>query len=92
MHQHRSGLITFVLLLIVGAHTLGPAVMLIVGSFSEGLGAFGTFTWEKYTRVYTDARLYSVLWDTLLFTLPSAVRATSRSGCSSARGAIPSDL
>lgn len=77
MHQSKSGLITFVLVVIVGALTLGPAIMLIVGSFSQGLGAFGTFTWDKYVRVYTDARLYSVLWNTLLFTLGSALMSTT---------------
>src|SRR5690625_1042435 len=77
MQQQKSGLITLVLVVIVGGLTLGPAVMLIVGSFSEGLGAFGTFTLDKYIRVYTDPRLYSVLINTLIFTLGSATMATA---------------
>ncbi len=76
MQQSRTKLITTLLVVVVGLLTLAPAIMLIVGSFSEGLGAFGTFTLEKYRRVYTDPRLYDVLWNTLIFTLGSAVLAT----------------
>src|SRR5690625_380405 len=77
MHQYKAGWLTLVLVVVVGGLTLGPAVMLIVGSFSEGLGAFGTFTLDKYIRVYTDSRLYSVLVNTLIFTLGSAIMATT---------------
>lgn len=76
MQTSRTWLITALLVVIVGGLTLAPAIMLIVGSFSEGLGAFGTFTLEKYKRVYTDPRLYDVLWNTLIFTVGSAVLAT----------------
>src|SRR5690625_5760335 len=51
--------------------------MLIVGSFSQGLGAFGDLTFEKYIRVYTDPRLYRVLINTVIFTLGSAFIATA---------------
>src|SRR5690554_4588535 len=50
--------------------------MLIVGSFSQGLGAFGDLTLDKYAEVYTDPRLYQVLFNTLVFTLGSALIAT----------------
>src|SRR5690554_2189417 len=50
--------------------------MLVVGSLSQGLGAFGDFTFEKYISVYTNPRLYGVLLNTLVFTVGSAVVAT----------------
>src|SRR5690554_679632 len=50
--------------------------MLVVGSLSQGLGAFGDFTFEKYISVYTNPRLYGVLLNTLIFTVGSAAVAT----------------
>ena len=46
MDPSRSKL-TYSLILIVGVLTVGPVVMLILGSFSEGLTAFGQFTLDK---------------------------------------------
>lgn len=66
-----------VLLVIVGGLTLGPALMLVVGSFSEGLGALGTFTLEKYARVYSDVRLPQVIINTLIYAFGSAFLATT---------------
>jgi len=77
MHRSRTWFLTTSLVVVVGALTLAPALMLIVGSFSEGLGAFGTFTLEKYRRVYTDPRLYDVVWNTVIFTVGSALIATA---------------
>ncbi|NLJ80165.1 MAG: iron ABC transporter permease [Firmicutes bacterium] len=77
MDQSKSRLITLILVIIVGALTLGPATMLIIGSFSEGFGAFGTLTFEKYARVYSDPRLYGALRNTLIFTFGSAILATT---------------
>lgn len=76
MHSAKTAYLTWVLVALVGVLTLAPAVMLVVGSFSQGLGAFGDFTLEKYARVYTDPRLYRVLLNTLVFTVGSAVVAT----------------
>ncbi|HLR46618.1 MAG TPA: hypothetical protein VK092_05610, partial [Deinococcales bacterium] len=76
MHSAKTGYLTLILVLLVGVLTVAPAVMLIVGSFSEGLGAFGTFTLDKYIKVYTDPRLYKVLLNTLVFTFGSAIIAT----------------
>ncbi len=68
--------LTWILVVIVGILTLAPAVMLVVGSLSQGLGAFGDFTFEKYIAVYTNPRLYGVLLNTLIFTVGSAAVAT----------------
>ena len=77
MHSSKTAWLTLILVAIVGILTLAPAIMLIVGSFSQGLGAFGDFTFEKYIRVYTDPRLYRVLINTVIFTLGSAFIATA---------------
>jgi iron(III) transport system permease protein len=76
VHSSKTAYLTLILVVIVGILTLAPAIMLVVGSFSQGLGAFGDFTLEKYVRVYTDPRLYRVLLNTILFTLGSAIIAT----------------
>lgn len=65
-----------VLLVIVGGLTLGPALMLVVGSFSQGLGALGTFTLDKYVRVYSDARLPQVILNTIIYSFGAAFLAT----------------
>ena len=49
MVQTRSKL-TYTLILIVGSLTLCPVVMLVFGSFSKGLTAFGSFTLDKYAQ------------------------------------------
>ncbi len=66
-----------VLLVVVGGLTLGPALMLVVGSFSQGLGAVGTFTLEKYVWVYSDARLPQVVLNTVIYSFGSAFLATT---------------
>lgn len=76
MDAKKARYLTWVLVGVVGLLTLAPAIMLIVGSFSEGLGTTGAFTLEKYARVYSDPKLYSVLWNTFLFTFGSAIIAT----------------
>lgn len=77
MLANRTTYLTIFLVAVVGVLTLAPALMLIVGSFTKGLGAFGDFTLEKYVRVYTDPRFYQVMLNTLLFTVGSAVIATA---------------
>jgi iron(III) transport system permease protein len=49
MQKTRTAL-TPGLIAIVGFLTVCPVVMLILGSFSEGLGTFGTFTLDKYVQ------------------------------------------
>ncbi|HPQ42608.1 MAG TPA: iron ABC transporter permease [Syntrophales bacterium] len=64
------------LIVIVGFLTVCPVVMLVFGSFSEGLGAFGSFTLEKYTRAYTDPAFAGIIINTVIFTIGSAFIAT----------------
>ncbi len=75
MDLSRSKL-TFSLILIVGVLTVGPVVMLILGSFSEGLTAFGRFTLDKYVEAYTDPALLDVIVNTTVFVLGSSLLST----------------
>lgn len=76
MNSSRTKL-TYTLLLIVGFLTVCPVVMLVLGSFSEGLTAFGTFTVDKYVEAYTDPGLLEVMLNTVLFVLGSSTLATA---------------
>ncbi|MBI3045195.1 MAG: iron ABC transporter permease [Betaproteobacteria bacterium] len=67
---------TFSLILIVGVLTVGPVVMLVLGSFSEGLTAFGQFTLDKYVEAYTDPALLDVIVNTTVFVLGSSLLST----------------
>ena len=64
------------LIVIVGFLTVCPVAMLLLGSFSEGLGAFGTFTLEKYIKSYTDPALIEIIVNTIVFMIGSALVAT----------------
>jgi iron(III) transport system permease protein len=75
MNPARARL-TYSLVLIVGFLTVCPVVMLLLGSFSRGLTAFGEFTLDKYIAAYTDPALLSVLINTFVFVLGSSVLAT----------------
>jgi len=68
---------TPLLIAVVGFLTVCPVVMLLLGSFSRGLGAFGAFTVEKYVQAYTDPAFADILINTALFTLGSAAVATA---------------
>jgi iron(III) transport system permease protein len=72
----RRSALTPTLIAIVGFLTVCPVVMLVFGSFSEGLGAFGRFTLDKYFKAYTDPDLAAVIVNTVIFTTGSAVVAT----------------
>ncbi|HQF75933.1 MAG TPA: iron ABC transporter permease [Syntrophales bacterium] len=74
--QKTSTALTPGLIAIVGFLTLCPVVMLILGSFSGELGAFGAFTLEKYVAAYTDPAFAEILVSTVIFTLGSALVAT----------------
>jgi iron(III) transport system permease protein len=65
------------LILIVGFLTICPVFMLILGSFSEGLSAFGSFTLSKYAKGYIDPALADILANTVIFTVGSATVATA---------------
>ncbi|MBA4422205.1 MAG: ABC transporter permease [Syntrophus sp. (in: bacteria)] len=75
MHKTRTAL-TPSLIVIVGFLTVCPVVMLLLGSFSEGLGAFGSFTLSKYVKAYTDPAFAEILLNTIIFTIGSAAVAT----------------
>jgi iron(III) transport system permease protein len=68
--------LTFSLILVVGALTVCPVVMLVLGSFSEGLTAFGSFTLQKYVDAYTDPALAQIILNTAVFVLGSSTLAT----------------
>jgi len=72
----RKSKLTPFLIVLVGFLTVCPVVMLVLGSFSEGLGAFGHFTVDKYVRSYTDPELLGILVNTAIFTVGSGVVAT----------------
>lgn len=68
--------LTWLLILLVGSLTVIPVFMLVLGSFSKGLRATGSFTLDKYISVYTDPAFAEILGNTLIFVLGSAVFAT----------------
>jgi iron(III) transport system permease protein len=73
----RHTRLTYSLIVIVGFLTVCPVLMLLFGSLSEGLTAFGSFTLEKYIQAYTDPDLFTVLLQTAVFVLGSALLATA---------------
>lgn len=75
MNSARTRL-TWLLIAIVGALTVCPVVMLVLGSFSEGLTAFGHFTVDKYVAAYTDPGFYEVMVNTGIFVLASSLLST----------------
>lgn len=72
----KRSVLTPTLIVIVGFLTVCPIIMLVFGSFSSGLGAFGQFTLEKYVKGYTDPELGSIVVNTILFVLGSSLLAT----------------
>lgn len=50
--------------------------MLLLGSFSQGLTAFGNFTTAKYVAAYTDPFLLEVTVNTVIFVLGSSLFST----------------
>jgi len=75
MDKARARL-TYSLVAIVGFLTVCPVVMLVLGSVSEGLTAFGEFTLDKYVSAYTDPAFFRVIVNTVIFVLGSSVLAT----------------
>ena len=75
MRKTRTAL-TPSLIAIVGFLTVCPVVMLLFGSFTKGLGAFGSFTVEKYVLAYTDPAFADILVNTVAFTIGSALVST----------------
>jgi iron(III) transport system permease protein len=75
MPTSRSKL-TWLLIGIVGFLTLCPVLMLLAGSFSQGLTAFGSFTTRKYIAAYTDPYLADVVLNTVVFVLGASILST----------------
>ncbi len=75
MRDARSRL-TALLIAIVGALTVCPVAMLLLGSFSQGLTSFGEFTLAKYVEVYGDPALLDVMINTVVFVLGSSTLST----------------
>lgn len=75
MRDARSRL-TALLIAIVGALTVCPVAMLLLGSFSQGLTSFGEFTLAKYVEVYGDPALLDVMVNTVVFVLGSSTLST----------------
>src|SRR5690606_37236083 len=75
MNQTRTPL-TWSLIIVVGFLTLCPVLMLLLGSFSQGLTAFGNFTTAKYVAAYTDPFLLEVTVNTVIFVLGSSLFST----------------
>lgn len=79
MFKHKANrhlpLVTL-LVIIVSALTVGPVLMLVVGSFSEGIGTIGQFTTAKYISAYGDPTLPKTLLNTVIFTLGTACFST----------------
>jgi len=68
--------LTWSLIAIVGALTVFPVLMLVLGSFSEGLTAFGQFTTDKYVAAYTDPAFFEVIVNTAIFVLGTSFLST----------------
>ena len=68
--------LTWLLIAIVGALTVFPVLMLVLGSFSEGLTAFGVFTVGKYVSAYTDPVFFEVINNTVVFVVGSSLLST----------------
>ena len=73
--QHQK--LTWLLIIVVGFLTVCPVLMLITGSFSEGLTVSGNFTLSKYFTAYTDPDLLEVLVNTVIFVPGAALFATA---------------
>jgi iron(III) transport system permease protein len=76
MAATRSAL-TPTLIILIGFLTVCPVVMLVFGSISEGLEAFGSFTLEKYVQSYTDPSFAGIILNTVIFTVGSAILCTA---------------
>lgn len=74
--QNPRTKLTWLLIAIVGALTVSPVLMLVLGSFSQGLTAFGDFTVDKYVEAYTDPDFFEVIFNTGVFVLGSSTLST----------------
>jgi len=68
--------LTWLLIAIVGMLTVFPVLMLVLGSFSQGITAFGQFTLDKYIEAYTDPGFFEVIANTAIFVLGTSFLST----------------
>lgn len=73
----QRSLLIPILIVTVGFLTVCPVLMLAAGSFSSGFGTFENFTLAKYVAAYADPEMPAMLWNTVLFTIGSALLATA---------------
>jgi len=66
-----------IVLVLIGCLTVIPVAMLLLGSVSKGLGAFGAFTVEKYVKAYSNPDLPRIVLNTAIFTVGAALLATT---------------
>ena len=64
-------------MILVGILTGTPVIMLLIGSFTKGLGAFGQFTVEKYIEAYSNPEIIWILLNTAIFILGTATFSTT---------------
>lgn len=76
-HADGGRALTGGLVVLVGALTVCPVVLLLLGSVSEGLGAFGHLTLSKYREAYGDPGFGLIVYNTLVFTVGSAALCTA---------------
>jgi iron(III) transport system permease protein len=76
MTMKKTPKLTLILILIVGFLTVSPVIMLVFGSFSKGLSAFGSFTLEKYISAYSDPAFAKIIVNTIIFVVGAAIVAT----------------
>lgn len=72
----KNNTLILILIIIVGFLTVCPVVMLLWGSFTEGLVTISNFTLEKYIKAYSDSSFAGIISNTILFTVGSALLAT----------------
>lgn len=65
------------LLILVGILAGTPVIMLLIGSLTKGLGAFGQFTIEKYIEAYSNPEIIWILLNTAIFILGTATFSTT---------------
>ncbi len=75
--RQNAPVLTPTLIVIVSFLTVCPVGMLLLGSFTEGLGALSNFTLQKYVKSYSDPALVTIIKNTAIFTIGSALLATA---------------
>ena len=71
-----------VLALVLGAMTIPPLLSLLQGSFrlTTTTGELGAFTFDHYRKILTDRQFFQSLWNSIVFSVGTAVLAISMGG------------